>query len=498
MNRLRWLALLMGVAIVGITSFQLYWLKQNYVRERKTLKIKTEAAFRETITQLQVAGLNLDGMSLNGNVIINETGSINSNEEAISTINIIQTKLKNSLKTRTDVQDHTIIAMKRTGVTPEKDSIKFHIELNGPDAKKENIFNFLHGVDSLQRPLRTEEIDSAYNKALQVEKLGIPFSIIKKADINSTDERKPNEVTVGFTHPITYQLKLGNTLPYLIKQIIQPILYSIFLLGITLLSFVLLYKNLLRQKRLAALKNEFIGNITHELKTPIATVGVAIEALRNFGAAQSPEKTKEYLDISAAELQRLGLLVDKVLKISMLENGKIELKKENFDIRELIQEVVNIMKPQFEKCQAKVNIIIQGEKFIIEADRLHITSVIYNLLDNALKYSKENPAIDVHLSSLPNEIIELKVSDNGIGIPKEYQSKLFDKFFRVPAGNMHNVKGYGLGLSYVKEIVTAHKGYIVVESESGKGSTFTIKLPFKEAPVIYFDDKRRIIKEKIK
>ena len=277
------------------------------------------------------------------------------------------------------------------------------------------------------------------------------------------------------------------------------ILFSILLLGITMLSFILLYRTLLRQRRLVAVKNEFISNISHELKTPIATVGVAIEALRNFGAAQSPERTKEYLDISAAELQRLGLLVDKVLKISLLESRKIELKKESFDIKALVLEVINIMKLQFEKYKAQVNVQTTGDHFIIEADRLHITSVIYNLLDNALKYSKENPVIDLQLSSLPNDIIELRIKDNGIGIPKEYQSKVFDKFFRVPSNNTHNVKGYGLGLSYVKEIVSAHLGYIVVESESGKGSTFTVKLPFKEAPVIYFDDKRRILrKERIR
>ena len=240
------------------------------------------------------------------------------------------------------------------------------------------------------------------------------------------------------------------------------------------------------------MKNEFISNITHELKTPIATVGVAIEALRNFGASQNPEKTKEYLEISAAELQRLGLLVDKVLKLSMFENKTVELKKEMFDMRQLVNEIMQIMKLQFEKCQAKVNVKIVGDNFMIEADRLHITSVLYNLLDNALKYSNENPVIELQLSSLPGNILEIKVRDNGRGIAKEYQSRVFEKFFRVPDFNRHNIKGYGLGLSYVKEIVTSHMGYIVVESESGKGSTFTIKLPMKEMPVIDFGNGRKI------
>jgi signal transduction histidine kinase len=227
---------------------------------------------------------------------------------------------------------------------------------------------------------------------------------------------------------------LGNTFPYLIKRITLPIIFSILLLGITILSFVLLYKNLLKQRRLAELKNDFISNITHELKTPIATVGVAIEALKNFNAIHDPERTKEYLDISSNELQRLNLLVDKVLRLSMFEKKEMELKKEPVDMQELINEVLNIMKLQFQKHHASVNVKTEGNNFTIEADRLHITSVLYNLLDNALKYSRESPVIEIQLSVLPRDIVKLKVSDNGIGIAKVYQRKIFDKFFRVPMG----------------------------------------------------------------
>ena len=224
---------------------------------------------------------------------------------------------------------------------------------------------------------------------------------------------------------------------------------------------------------------------------------MAIEALKNFNAIHDPQRTEEYLDISSNELQRLNLLVDKVLKLSMFEKKEMELKKETFDMQVLINEILNIMKLQFEKHHASVNIKTEGDNFIIEADRLHITSVLYNLLDNALKYSSENPVIEIQLSVLPGDIIELKVSDNGIGIDKEYQRKIFDKFFRVPTGNQHNIKGYGLGLSYVSEIIHRHMGFIVVDSELGKGTSFTIKIPRKEANVIYFDDKRKIIKKAI-
>jgi two-component system phosphate regulon sensor histidine kinase PhoR len=512
MKKLRWSAILMSITILGITGFQAYWLKQNYAREEKALAIKSEAAFRETIQQLQVTQLKLDGFTQDlgkkGKVKVIMTDGhdeefnvhINPKREIVSTINVIQSRIKDSLKKFQTARPGMIISMNKTSWVNGKDSLKF-IQRDSfdnkiiPDPMRDHIFNVLYGVDSLQDSLKLKEINTAYALALKKEKIDVPF-VVARLD-SSSDEPAFNEVTVGFVHPITFKLKLGNTFPYLIRRISLPILFSILLLGITILTFVLLYKNLLRQRKLAELKNEFISNITHELKTPIATVGVAIEALKNFNAIQDPERTKEYLDISQNELQRLSMLVDKVLKLSMFESKRIELKKEEFDLKELVEETMNVMKLQFEKHKATVSLQTEAHSFMIEADRLHITSVLYNLLDNALKYSKENPVIDVKLTALPRDIYELKISDNGIGIAKEYQRKIFDKFFRVPMGNQHNTKGYGLGLSYVYEIIQRHMGYITVDSELGKGTTFTVKLPRREADVIYFDDKRKMVKESV-
>jgi two-component system phosphate regulon sensor histidine kinase PhoR len=256
----------------------------------------------------------------------------------------------------------------------------------------------------------------------------------------------------------------------------SQILVSLLLVGLTIFSFALLLRTLVQQRKLTQIKNDFISNITHELKTPIATVSVAIEALRNFDALYDPEKTKEYLAISSNELQRLSFLVDKVLKLSMFEKHQVELKEEIVDLCVLVKDVVNSMKLQFEKYKAQVNVQIQGYRFEVEADRLHITSVLFNLLDNALKYSKENPSIHIELKE-ENERILLRVTDNGIGIPAEYHKKIFEKFFRVPAGDTHNVKGYGLGLSYVAYVIQRHYGSIDVESQPGIGSRFIIKLP---------------------
>ena len=485
MNRLRWLAILMIVAIIGITGFQLYWLRQNYDREKKSLTIKTEMAFRETVLQLQVARLKLDGVNWEGKsgkpsvrVFMANDGEehlkvrVAPRQEIVSTINVIKSKLKDSLKNET--KGRTIITLNNSTMSVTKDSQV----LNGPPVPptpgKERVFNLLYGVDSLQDSLKVAEIDSAYRRALAEEKLTIPFSIIR-ADSASADGPKLNEVTIGLANPVTYKLELGNTFPYLMKRITQPILFSVLLLGITILSFVLLYRNLLKQRKLAELKNEFISNITHELKTPIATVGVAIEALRNFNAMQDPQRTREYLDISSNELQRLSLLVDKVLKLSMFEKKEIDLKYEPVNMKEITDEVVASLKLQLEKKKATVSVTAEGETGL-QGDRLHLLSVVFNLLDNALKYSKEKPVIDIRVTGTNQQVI-FSVTDNGIGIPSAYKDKIFDKFFRVPHGDTHNAKGYGLGLSYAARVIQQHNGTIDVTNNEGNGVTFTIHLP---------------------
>ncbi len=481
---------LMLISILGIAAFLFYWLKQSYEREEKALAIKTEMLFRETVMKLQVSKLKLDGVMIDSDstgkgglkIFIGEDDKrkirFRPKEEIVSTINVIRDKLADSLKRDTAKGKKGMVISMQTSSTfeTEKDSLKFNMDMPEPPPGPGNhIFNFLYGVDSLQDPLRRSEIDSAYKLALQKQKLDIPFTIIEKNGKEESDGPTFSSITIGLTHPVTYTLELGNTLPYLIKRITLPILFSVLLLGITVLAFVLLYKNLLKQRKLGELKNEFISNITHELKTPIATVGVAIEALKNFNAIDNPQRTREYLDISQNELQRLGLLVDKVLKLSMFEKQEIELKTETLNLRGVVTEVVESLKLQLEKYHATVSVTHEGE-LNIQGDRLHLLSVVFNLLDNALKYSKENPVIQIDLKGDEDDVI-LSVKDHGIGIAPEYKDKIFDKFFRVPHGDTHNAKGYGLGLSYAAQVIKKHKGTIAVQSEPGTGTTFTITLP---------------------
>lgn len=347
---------------------------------------------------------------------------------------------------------------------------------NQKDTARNAVIRFFRNVDSLslKDSVTVKELDSAYARRLETEKIDVGFAV-SRVNKTKADSAVLNQVTVGFSNPMTYELTLFNEMGFILGKLKLPILFSLLLVGITIASFVALYRSLMKQHRLAQMKNDLISNITHELKTPIATVGVAIEALKNFNAMQDPQRSREYLDISQNELQRLGLLVDKVLKLSMFEKKDIELKSEHFDLKNVLNEVVASLRLQLEKYHAKIDIQMEGNT-TIKGDRLHMLSVVFNLLDNALKYSKDDPRIDVSLKEV-NDQVELTVADNGIGIPSQYKDKVFEKFFRVPAGDTHNAKGHGLGLSYVAQVIRQHNGTIKVDSREGFGSTFTVTLP---------------------
>ncbi|MBI1342084.1 MAG: GHKL domain-containing protein [Terrimonas sp.] len=498
--------LLICITILVITGFQAYWLSNNYTREKKILQQKTNITFRETIMKLQAESLPLhqffnDSTSnINIDISSDSGGPVKirvARPESVSgLINAIGEKVEDSLKKIEKINSTVILSSEKKDLVFHDDSAR-SFRFQGKGDPGERFISFLYRVDSLQDSVRISTADSALRVNLSKDKINVPFSIIRHEgaaagpatpenpvapllDARATRRMRElpdnNRVTIGFLHPVTYELQLGNTFPYLLRRMFSPLMFSLFLVGVTILSLVFLYRNLQKQRRLAMIKNDFISNVTHELKTPIATVGVAIEALRNFNALNDPQRTKEYLDISHNELNRLSMLVDKVLKLSMFENHTMELRKESFDLAEVVREVMNSFQLQFEKRGATCKLELEGSDFMVQADKLHLTSVIYNLVDNALKYSPENPHLDIRLKEGAGSV-RLSVSDKGVGIPAVYKTKIFDKFFRVPAGDTHNVKGYGLGLSYVAEVVAKHGGTVTVETEQGTGSVFIINLP---------------------
>lgn len=281
---------------------------------------------------------------------------------------------------------------------------------------------------------------------------------------------------IGINQMNRYAVSLVDVRGLMIKEIMPQILFSVLLTLIITMAFVLMYRSIRSQEKLMEIKNDFINNITHELKTPLTTVSVAIEALKNFRALDNPALTHEYLDIAQNELNRLTLMTDKILKTSVFEKGVMDFNPEKVNLDRTVLQILTSMKLVFEERNACVTYEKEGKEFELEGSPIHLTNVIYNLIDNSLKYSPNNPVIHILLKN-SSEKLALSVRDSGIGIPSEYQKKIFEKFFRVPTGDVHNAKGYGLGLSYVAAVVKSHCGAITLESNSEEGSCFTVFLP---------------------
>jgi len=251
---------------------------------------------------------------------------------------------------------------------------------------------------------------------------------------------------------------------------------SIILTLIIILSFAATIYIIFKQKRLSEIKNDFINNMTHELKTPISTISLASQMLNDKSI---PVKSKNLGHISRViedESKRLGYQVEKVLQMAIFDRGKIKLKFREVDIHDLIQGVINNFSIQIDKMSGRIIEELNASNPVLKLDTVHFTNVISNLIDNAIKYSKENPEIRISTETRNGKLL-IRIKDNGVGISKENQKKIFEKFYRVPTGNIHNVKGFGLGLSYVKKIVETHNGNIRIRSEPNKGTEFEICLP---------------------
>ena len=263
---------------------------------------------------------------------------------------------------------------------------------------------------------------------------------------------------------------------YLLSSILWMIVLSILFTGIIILTYISAIFQLVRQRQISQIKTDFINNMTHEFKTPIATINLALDSIKNPKIINDQEKVKRYLGMIKEENKRMHAQVENVLRISKLEKNELNISKEPLLMHDLIEDAITHVELIVEDRAGYVQTHLMAEKTSVLANETHFTNVIVNILDNAIKYSEEAPKIDVYTENVGNNII-LKITDQGSGMSKQVAKRVFEKFYREHTGNVHNVKGHGLGLAYVKRIVDDHQGHISVESEKGKGSTFTIKLP---------------------
>ena len=256
-----------------------------------------------------------------------------------------------------------------------------------------------------------------------------------------------------------------------------PYMYLIAIVVLVLLFFGYTMIVIFRQKRLSEVKTDFINNMTHELKTPISSIGLSSEMIMRADTSTESEKIKQYAGLIFKENKRLEHQVERVLNIAKLDKEEVILKREALDMHELLEDVKDSFEFNQNEIGGKIALHLNAETFVLNVDPVHIPNVAYNLIDNAIKYCKETPEIIV-TTSVDKRGFVLQVEDNGIGIKREDLKMVFDKFYRVPTGNLHDVKGYGLGLYYVKKIIEEHGGSVQVRSTFGKGTAFTIHLPF--------------------
>jgi len=281
--------------------------------------------------------------------------------------------------------------------------------------------------------------------------------------------KKNEQLTISF--PRKYEFLFYSLWPLLISAVVFSI--------IMVIGFIYVMRTVLTQKKLAEIKSDFINNMTHEFKTPIATISIANESLKNPKVYSSPEKLDYYTGVIRDENKRMLRQVEVMLQMAQLEKGELKLKHELLKMEEVVEEAINSSLLSVENKNGKIELNVIEEIAPITGDRNHLINVISNLIDNSIKYSNEAPQIVVSIkNNLDN--ITIAVKDNGIGMTKEVQKRIFDTFYRATTGNLHDVKGFGLGLSYVRAIVEQHQGTISVESEINKGSTFTIQLPINK------------------
>ena len=262
-------------------------------------------------------------------------------------------------------------------------------------------------------------------------------------------------------------------------RIIAAVLFTLVIIS----AFGLTVHTMIRQKKLNIIKNDFINNMTHEFKTPIATISLAVDALKNPKVICNPEKLNYFSSIIKEENQRMNRQVETILKSALLDKQEIQLIKKPLHMHKIIEDVADNFALRLQEKGGDMEMHLNAENDFVEGDEVHINNIVNNLLDNAVKYSKENVPIHISIttSSTPKKFI-LKIEDNGIGMSRETVKRIFEKFYRAHTGNIHNVKGFGLGLSYVKSVIDAHEGSIKPESTLGKGSCFTIELPASASP----------------
>lgn len=455
MNRnLRYIIVTLSVALIGIIIFQVYWISNSYDLHNQTFRNEVNTALEEVLnqeTEETIIGHILDMQDSTNEPITIETYRI-SQEAADFTGHASAGNLKDSIYIKqTDLnrivgqvfQSLATIHPELPAITEKYKAILEERGITTPFilafSRNDSVFDLTGGTPA------------QFESAQAIQKL---------PGIN-----RNNEKVLAF---------FPGTRSFVLKRMWMTLFASMFFVILIAGSFFYMLAMFVRQKKLSDIKNDFVNNMTHELKTPIATVSAAMEALVQFDALDDRAKSLKYIDLSRLELNRLGSMVENVLRISTFEKQELVLFKETFNISQILEETAQKFILQ-NPGRVEFRYDLKGPGYI-HADRFHIQNVINNLFDNAVKYSGLSAVLNVSCYR-ENEFVVFVVGDHGMGISKEQQKHIFDKFYRVPTGDLHAVKGFGLGLAYVRQIVEAHGGTVGVKSQLGAGSEFTVAIP---------------------
>lgn len=464
------LVLVTCVALLGIMTLQVFWLVKQYGEQRNKLFALADNALMETQIFTGVnAGLNRTVQSLAGDMLQqhkyfarNSSGKVDTILSKVYHINMYPETLQAGTK---DEVVHELL------------------KLAGIDSSGKRIYNLEEYKARVSASLKAKGVDIPFEMAL----IDFNGKVVKSTVDTASFRRIKLKTNNQFSLPVTLaprlsgraQLAFPEAVFYLLKGMWVILLLSSCLIVLCAFSFTYMVALFYKQKRLAEIRNDFMNNMTHELKTPISAVSVALELLQDSSVVMAEQEKDEYFRIAGNELGRLTGLVDKVLRMSALEKRAVKIKPSRFSVREWVEEVLTAVRPLTEAINAKTSLEIRPERLLMTADRDQMSSILQNLLENAVKYAdKRKPFPDIRIEAgTEGNIVYFKVTDNGIGIAPQHLDRIFDKFFRVPTGDQHETKGYGLGLSYVGEIVKLHKGDVQVDSELRKGTTFTIRIP---------------------
>lgn len=537
--RINFIVLLVSLAMIALLVIQLFQTAQLYDRKSNQFKNHVQTVLdriaihhekAEDIRRyLQVVNKDFSGqykdilkkefqnlLAAKESISIKDTSIFENGE--IKNYLIIQGKSFDSISGLS--AEHRVLARdvrhlrqlfnKETGMLQNADSMSLSIQLDQRvmqqifkkakfvnemmvDAFRNNVY------DDPSKRIDIEFLDSVIAHEIKLENLPKDYELMitnEKGEVIKFDPKKQRIPSYYRTDLDTTKLSKTTLFPqnmfeetlnlyvrfpaqnsFVFKEMGSMLIVNIGLVLLIVVAFSFMFKTILTQKKLGEMKNDFISNMTHEFKTPISTISLACEALNDKDMVSSNQtESSPFIKMIADENKRLEVLVERILQSAVIDRGELRFNSEKLNLNEILHQICNNAQFRISNINGEIRKHFSHENIYIMGDRVHTTNIISNLIDNAIKYSKDSPQIDVTLKK-DNNKIQIAVQDRGIGISKEHISKVFEKLYRVPTGNVHNVKGFGLGLSYVKAIVNLNKWNILVKSKVNEGSTFTLVIP---------------------